>query len=47
MGAATGRASKKTTGLSLRMADFRSAFAFAGVLHATSWTPARRGRTAV
>lgn len=35
------RTSKNTMGLSLRMADFRSAFAFAGVLHATSWTPVK------
>ena len=33
------RASKNTTGLSLRMALFSSAFALAGVLQATSWTP--------
>ena len=33
------RTSKKTMGLSLRMADFSSAFAFAGVLQATSCTP--------
>jgi len=32
-------ASKKTTGLSLRIADLSSAFAFAGVLQATSCTP--------
>jgi hypothetical protein len=31
--------SKKTIGLSLRMADLSSAFAFAGVLQATSCTP--------
>jgi hypothetical protein len=30
------RTSKNTMGLSLRMADFSSAFAFAGVLQATS-----------
>jgi hypothetical protein len=33
------RTSKKTTGLSQRMALLSSAFAFAGVLHATSCTP--------
>ena len=32
--------SKNTMGLSLRIADFSSAFAFAGVLQATSCTPA-------
>lgn len=36
---AKSRTSKKTTGLSQRMALFSSALAFAGVLHATSCTP--------
>ena len=40
------RASKNTMGLSLRMADFSSAFAFAGVLQATSCTPVDGGRAA-